>query len=137
MNPTVWNAALACLLLAGCQSAGDQASALRQAGDAQANLTLGKVQQAVRVGMSGAAVTEALGAPNMVTTDEQRHEVWVYDRVSTEHAGSRSGAGIGLFVAGAYESAGASSSTQRTLTLVVKFDGAGLVRDYSYRSSAF
>jgi outer membrane protein assembly factor BamE (lipoprotein component of BamABCDE complex) len=137
MNQIARVALLACLFATGCQSAADQAASLRQGGDAQSNLTLGRVQQSVHVGMSGASITEALGAPNMITTDEQRREVWVYDRVATENAASSSAAGIGILVAGISGSAAASSSTQRTLTLVVKFDDAGRVRDYSYRSSAF
>ena len=41
-------------------------------------------------------------------------------------------------VAGAgSKNAGAASSTQRTLTIIVKFDDAGFVRDFSYRTSSF
>ena len=34
------------------------------------DMTVGKVQKEVRVGMSGAQVAEALGSPNIVTKDE-------------------------------------------------------------------
>ena len=34
------------------------------------DITVGKVQKEVRVGMSGAQVAEALGSPNIVTKDE-------------------------------------------------------------------
>jgi hypothetical protein len=33
--------------------------------------------------------------------------------------------------------AGASSSTQRTLTIVIKFDEGNKVRDFAYRQSSF
>ena len=39
--------------------------------------------------------------------------------------------------AGASVSAGAHSTTQRTLTIVVKFDAAHRVRDIAYRQSSF
>jgi outer membrane protein assembly factor BamE (lipoprotein component of BamABCDE complex) len=38
-------------------------------------MTVGTVQREIKVGMSNAAVAEALGSPNVVTTDEQRREV--------------------------------------------------------------
>ena len=33
--------------------------------------------------------------------------------------------------------AGATSTSQRTLTVVIKFDDGGLVRDFSYYASQF
>jgi hypothetical protein len=44
-----------------------------------------------------------------------------------------SGGGAG----GGSKRAGAASASQRTLTVIVKFDDAGLVRDFSYRTSSF
>jgi hypothetical protein len=73
----------------------------------------------------------------MVTSDEQHRETWVYDRVATESAVSSSAGGGGILLLGGMSSAGARSSSQRTLTVIVKFDAAGRVRDYSYRSSSF
>ena len=108
-------------------------------------LTLGTVQREIRIGMTGGQVAEVLGSPNIVTTDEQRREVWVYDRVATEKVYSTSsglvlggliggsGAGGGL-VSG---NSGATSSTQRTITVIIKYDDEKKVRDFSYRSSRF
>ena len=116
-------------------------------------ISVGTVQREIKVGMSGSDVVSVLGAPNMVTTDEQRRETWVYDKIATERVYSSSdvsggGAGIGGasgassggllgLVLGGSSSAGASSTSQRTLTVVIKFDNKGLVRDYSYRQSSF
>ena len=48
-------------------------------------LTVGRVQRGeVKVGMSAAQVAELLGSPNIVTTDDKRREVWIYDKVSTD-----------------------------------------------------
>jgi hypothetical protein len=95
--------------------------------------------------MSGADVAAVLGSPNIVTTDTERRETWVYDKISTEVAYSRSGGSIiglifgssgGGLGAGNVE-AGATSTSQRTLTVLIKFDDEGLVRDFSYHTSRF
>ncbi len=104
---------------------------------ATGNLTAGKVQREIRIGMTSSGVVEALGSPNLVTTDEQRREVWVYDKIATERIYSTSGIGGSLILVGGGSFAGASSTSQRTLTVVIKYDNAGRVRDYAYRQSAF
>jgi len=130
------------LLLAGCASM--HAADVQRARDAD-RLTVGTVQREIQVGMSGAQVVEALGSPNVVTTDEKGREVWVYDRISTETVHSSSTALIlGILTGGSGggggllgQSAGASSSTQKSLTVVIKFDEQKKVRDFAYRSSSF
>lgn len=96
-------------------------------------LTVGTVQREIKVGMSSAEVIEALGSPNVVTTDENRREVWVYDKFATNVAASK-GYWTILFVG---QSAGAASSNQSTLTIVVKFDDDKKVRDFGYHTSRF
>lgn len=108
-------------------------------------VTVGTVQKEIRLGMSGADVATVLGSPNIVTTDGERRETWVYDKISTEVAYSKSGGSIvGLIfsssgggLGGGYGKSGATSTSQRTLTVVIKFDDAGLVRDFSYHASQF
>lgn len=144
---------LAALLLAGCQSAAEHAAAVRDAQQAGDRMTVGTVQREIRVGMTNAQVVEVLGSPNMVTTDDHRREIWVYDKVATETAYSTSSGGVSALILGGalvgngllgaagvpsyHASAGAASTTQRTLTVIIKFDEAGRVRDFSYRSSSF
>lgn len=96
-------------------------------------LTVGTVQREIKVGMSSAAVAEALGSPNVVTTDEQRREVWIYDKIATDVAASKGG--WTLLLLG--QSARASSKSQRTLTIIVKFDQEKKVRDFAYHTSRF
>ena len=114
-------------------------------------MTVGTVQREVRVGMSGAEVAAVLGSPNVVTTDEERREVWIYDKISTEvvHSSSSGGVGgvgalifggvpAGVGVGGNYSSSsGAASKTQKTLTVIIKFDKVGKVRDFAYHTSRF
>ncbi len=122
------------LILAGCKSAQQHSADVNQPGD---RLTVGKVQKEIRVGLTGAEVTEVLGAPNIVTTDELRREVWVYDKISTTTAYSRSEGGATILVLGVSGAAGAQSTSQRTLTVIIKFDEGKKVRDFAYHASSF
>ncbi len=112
------------------------------------NLTVGVVQQQIRRGMSQTEVALVLGTPNLVTRDEEGKETWLYDKVSTEKAFSGGSGGVTGFVLGVgnsvtggavpffSQSRSASSTTQRTLTVVIKFV-EGEVDDYSYFTSSF
>ncbi len=97
--------------------------------------------------MSGAEVASVLGSPNIVTTDENRQEVWIYDKISTNSARSSSRGGVatlflglpftGIVGATASASSGATSSSQKTLTVIIKIDTKGRVRDFAYHTSRF
>jgi outer membrane protein assembly factor BamE (lipoprotein component of BamABCDE complex) len=131
-------------------NAQQHAGAVRDDGD---KVTVGNVQREVHVGMSGAEIVTVLGSPNVVTTDEERREVWVYDKVATEARYSRSSGGLAALLLGGVltgdvlfggagggstkYAAGASSTSQRTLTVVIYYDDANRVRDFAYHSSSF
>lgn len=100
-------------------------------------MTVAKAQREIKVGMPSSAVVEALGSPNMVTTDTEQRETWVYDKVSTNVQSSSSRNGVWLLLFGAGNHERQTSSNQRTLTIIVKFDKNGLVRDFAYRTSSF
>ena len=100
-------------------------------------LTVGTIQREIQKGMTAAAVAEVLGAPNIVTTDEQRREVWIYDRIATERAYLDESGYAGLVLVGYARQAGAATVSQRTLTVIVKFDADKRVRDYAYHASRF
>lgn len=120
------------LLMAGCAARSGNPE-----GPAEKATTVGLVQKQIKVGMSGAEVTEVLGSPNIVTTDEKRREVWVYDKVSTDSATTKTEGGVFLLLINASSSSASRSTTQRTLTIIIKFDEAGLVRDFAYNASKF
>jgi len=113
----------------------DQGMPAGQAGGDQ--MTIAKVQKEIKIGMPASDVVDVLGSPNMVTTDGERRETWVYDKVSTEVSSSRSQSGVWLLIAGAGSSSARMSQSQKTLTIVVKFDENGKVRDFAYRTSSF
>jgi len=112
---------------------------------ADEQLTVGTVQKEVRIGMSGAEVAQVLGSPNIVSTDENRNEVWIYDKISTQYVRADASAGILAIgggsdvgaVAGASGSQSSGATSQRTLTVIIKFDENGAVRDFAYHTSRF
>jgi outer membrane protein assembly factor BamE (lipoprotein component of BamABCDE complex) len=136
-------AVLAALLTTGC-SATHHATDVRVA-DNTDRVTVGTVQKEIRLGMSAADVASVLGSPNIVTTDDQRQETWIYDKISSDVTYSRSsGTIVGLLFGGSgggagvgSTSAGSTSTSQRTLTVIIKFDGNNAVRDFSYHTSRF
>ncbi|NUO08681.1 MAG: hypothetical protein HUU08_08395 [Candidatus Brocadia sp.] len=122
-------------VLVSCSAAKHAAST--QEGLQGNRLTVGTVQKEIRKGMSGAEVVEALGSPNIVSTDEQGREVWIYDKISTDRVQSES-SGYGTLILFGYQgSAGASSTSQQTLTIIIKFDHDKKVRDFAYHTSRF
>lgn len=133
--------------LSGCMSAVEHRAAVQD--DSADSMTVGIVQREIHVGMSGADVAGILGSPNIVSTDEQRREVWIYDKISTDVAYSQSSGGISTLIfgggtdvlggvgGGVNRGAGAASKTQKTLTVIIKFDENKLVRDFAYHTSKF
>ena len=135
----------------GCMSAHQHYQQTHGAQERQ--MTIGIVQKEIRKNMSAARVAEVLGSPNIVTTDGEGREVWVYDKISTDVTYSKDSSGLGAVLLigsaqggtaggglghGSYNrSAGAESKTQRTLTVVIKFDEQKKVRDFAYHSSRF
>ena len=112
------------------------------------NLTLGKIQQVVQKGATKEKIVEELGSPNMVTGSSSDQETWIYDKVSTTvQADSKSesstligGVFGGVFGVGGKSSSGTSSGTvstsQKTLTLIIKFKD-GVIDTFATRMSSF
>jgi outer membrane protein assembly factor BamE (lipoprotein component of BamABCDE complex) len=109
----------------------------KQAAIQEDRLTVGRVQGEVKVGMSAAQVAELLGSPNIVTTDDKRREVWIYDKVSTDRVDTASSSYAGLIILGTNSSDRSSSQRQRTLTIIIKYDEDKKVRDFAYNSTQF
>lgn len=138
-------------LLWNCKSASQHAAEVQQGAEGD-RLTVGTVQREIRHGMSGAEVAQALGSPNIVSTDEKGREVWIYDKIATDKVYSTSRGGVSALILGVLtgggtlvglgsgsteSSAGAASTSQRTLTVIVKYDEQGKVRDFAYHASRF
>lgn len=128
-------AAVILFSVSACRTAQDNQRDLKSTQDRE--MTVGVVQREIKKGMAGASVVEALGSPNIVTKDEKERETWVYDKIATEASYSESQNGLFLILGGFNNQSGASSTTQRTLTVVIKFDANGRVESFTYHSSKF
>lgn len=113
-------------------------------------LTTGMVNLTLRVGeTTQAQIIETFGAPNITTLDATGNEMWVYDRQATVSSDSSGGFSIGIGLGGGGgDVAGAgglgfgnrkskSETTQRSMTLIIKFDNRKIVSDFKSRSSSF
>ncbi len=114
-----------------------------------AAFTLGVVQKALRPGLSQADVAERLGSPNILTRDADGREAWVYDKVSSEVETSSGNVGVGglgsgvggnfwgLLGVGAGKRSEKAKSSQKTLTVVIRFSAAGAVESFTWHDSRF
>jgi hypothetical protein len=130
----------------GVAAAGDGAKAREGASSA---FTLGVVQKELRLGQSQAEVVERLGSPNILTRDGDGREAWVYDRIASDVEVSSAGvslgglgSGVGGTFAGLLGISGSKSkdklrSSQRTLTVVVRFSVASTVESFTWHNSRF
>lgn len=116
-------------------------------------MTLGIVQKEISVGMPSTEVVEALGSPNMVRRNAEGKESWVYDKIATEASYKNSSSNVGATVGAAGlpgdvlllgtvsgargSSKGSSATTQKTLTVIIRFDANDNVESFSYHTSTF
>lgn len=137
--------------LLGCMTAAQHQQSLHSTKERE--MTLGIVQRAIYVGMSQTEIAVALGSPNIVTRDGNGKEAWIYDKIASEASYSASsggfGGGVGAAgiagpalilggIGGGYSrEAGASATTQKTLTVVIRFNEKSLVESFSYHTSKF
>lgn len=135
-HTTLALAALVCsTTLFACISARDHRENLGST--AEREITAGNVKRFIKKGISGAEVAEALGSPNITTRDDNGRETWVYDKIATEVSYDQSSFGWFVILAGGTQNSGAASQTQRTLTVVIKFDANDKVDTFSYHQSKF
>lgn len=132
MKPHILLAALAAVSVVGCLNPQDVHSSVN--GEDRSKLSVGAVQRSIKVGMSDAEVAENLGSPNIVSTDDEGRNVWIYDRVTSSVRATSASGPLTLVVGGG---AAAAERSQSTLTIIVKFDKQNKVRDLAYHSSKF
>ena len=88
-------------------------------------ITLGNVQMVVKKGATNADVVGALGSPNIVTTNKDGTETWVYDKITTE-AEYAQGTNSGVAV-----------TSTRTMIVTVKYDKSSRVEEVQYRQTSY
>lgn len=122
--------------------------------------TLGMVQRQVKIGASQDEVALALGSPNIVTQDAEGKETWIYDKVAstiTDRCKCESAmenatytryfwhdlltfVTLGLInkdVKPELKDVSQVVSSQKTLTVVIKFDKSNRVESLTYNMSRF
>ena len=100
----------------------------------KSNLTPGMAKAKIVKGQTSQnEILKIFGSPNIITKNKSGNEVWTYDKVSID---SRSSGAYGTIIILGTSGAKSSLST-RTFTLMIEFNDSGIVKDYSYRSSAF
>lgn len=116
-------------------------------------LTLGIVQRDIKIGSAQDEVAVALGSPNIVTRDSDGKDTWIYDKVASITSYDSNGFGVGAGGIGgggggngfgggilgiAYsKNKGNLQTTQKTLTVVIKFDKGSRVESFTYHMSKF
>ncbi len=136
------------LTMTGCKSIEDHTQGLAAT---DRNLAADGVQSQIRVGMTQTEVTSVLGSPSIVSRDHGTKEAWIYDKIATKAhysssegriaiaAGSDGISGKTLILGGVGSnysgSTGRRSTTQKTLTVIIKFDQEQRVESFNYHSS--
>lgn len=120
-------------VLVGCSPAPTKPVTTRNS-----ELTHGNVQMTLKVGESTQTqVLETFGAPNITSIDGSGREVWTYQRQATVAQSTSSSNYWTIVLAGGSSSAAGFEQTQRTMTLIIKFDEKKVVSDFRSRSSEF
>jgi len=124
------------------------------------DLTVGTVQKYIHNGMAQDEVALALGSPNIVTQDANGKETWIYDKISstiTDRNKNESAMENSTYTRYAWhdlltlvtlglinkdvkpelKDVSQVVSTQKTLTVIIKFDSSNSVESFTYHMSKF
>jgi len=112
------------LLLTACTSSAPLAVIPARKVEAQ-KVTLGNVQMTVKKGATNSDVINALSSPNIITSNSDGTETWVYDKLMVE-AEYAEGANSGVAV-----------KSTRTMMVVIKFDKNSRVDTVQYRQTSY
>lgn len=102
----------------------------------ETNLTVGVVQKEIKIGMTQEEVVSVLGSPNIVSSTEKDKETWIYDKISSSVSYKNSNSYATILIIGAEQSQGSSSYSQKSLTVIIKFE-KGKVNEFKYHTSRY
>ena len=106
-------------------------------GPSPSTLTYGMVKKNIKIGQSTQEdVVRLFGSPdNMVM--RKNKEIWIYDRYRVEtDTSSVSGYGT-IILAGGSKSSTTTSTRVKTITVIIDFNTAGVVEDFSMRVGGY
>lgn len=122
-----------CVLATACTAPPPQPVTTRNS-----ELTHGNVQMNLKVGATTQTeVLETFGAPNITSIDGSGQEVWTYQRHATVSQSASAENYWTIILAGGSQEASGFEQSQRTQTLIIKFDSNKVVSDFRSRSSEF
>lgn len=113
-----------CWVLLGCSAPAPFATIPARQIETQ-KVTLGNVQMIVKKGASSADVIGALSSPNIVTSNKDETETWVYDKIMTESETAFGSNGV------------VAVKSTRTMIVVIKFDRDHRVETVQYRQTSY
>lgn len=123
-------ALLVCLvvIVVGCKEE------TRITGTEPSNLTAGMAKSKIVNGVTTQSeILADFGSPNIISKNKSGNEVWTYDKITMEKS-SQDGY-WNVIVAG--EGSEKQITSTKTFTLMIEFNGNGVVQDNSYRASQF
>jgi hypothetical protein len=96
----------------------------------KSNLTFGMIKKNIIKGETTQdEITKLFGAPNIMTKNKSGEEVWTYDKISV----SSSDVNAKLLVVGG----SASSTSSKSMILVITFGEKDIVKDYAVMAQEF
>lgn len=100
-------------------------------------LTFGTAKKHIKPGVTKQEeiVTIFGSADNMVMRDGE--ETWIYDRLKVETSTSSEGSFVNLLIVGSSNRTSNVSTSTKNLTLIIKFDSKGIVKDFNVRSGGY
>ena len=120
-------------LLVGCAKPTQQPQQPTQKPYTSGNVTL-KLKKGVT---TQEQVTDAFGAPNIVTQDSQGNQVWIYQKDNVTVKSSGSNGYFTILIAGMGSGSSGYQQSSRTMTLTIYFDKHGIVKRFKSMTTSF
>lgn len=98
-------------------------------GNVQLNLKTNQTTQA--------EILEKFGPPNIATIDSSGNEVWTYQKQATVAKSTEQGGYFTIILLGGSMGSSGFEQSQRTMTLIIKFDANKKVSDFKSMTSSF
>lgn len=112
----------------------------------RSNLTFGMIKKNLVKGQTTQSeILSLFGAPNITTKNKSGEEVWTYDKIAVSQEDIANGfvfggggpVGAGIMGGAVSASASKSSTTSRSITLLITFDEKDIVKDYAVMAQEF
>jgi len=118
------------LLIQGCSSTPKD--------EKNSPFTTGNVQLSLKQGVTTQAeVLEKFGPPNIAAVDSTGNDLWTYQKFATVTQSSGQGGYFWLVIVGGNTGTSGLEQTQKTMTLIIKFDQDKKIKEFKSMSTNF